>query len=390
LVLEGWPGCRLFTADFKKDPQDGARRMHYPVVMVNIDPRFVKFHLPPDMDPASVTTIARFLNDWLEDDPEVQYEAFGADAEIIVGRHRFLVEFENLPDAASIRRAIAALRRGGDKDHVPVIVVPYMGTVGRRICREEKVSWIDLAGNVDLRADPIRIRIAGKLNRPDAVRELSNVFAPKSSRVTRFLLRYPFIPVRQIEICRQVELSRSFVSRIVGQMADRGYVRKLSDGTVICDEPDRLFDAWSVSYDFDQHRLHGFRAHAGASRALMSSIGESLDGSGERYAFTGLSAAAIILGVRHSGAAIVYVERLPGSKYMTSWSLQDEPSDPDVLLVRPVDAGVFEGASRHDGFLLAHPVQVCLDLKGEATPPAEIGRSLRSNLFRDTTRVHGF
>jgi len=48
---------------------------------------------------------------------------------------------------------------------VPVVAVPYMGDLGKRLCAEADVSWFDLSGNADIDAPGLRVLIEGKPNR---------------------------------------------------------------------------------------------------------------------------------------------------------------------------------------------------------------------------------
>jgi hypothetical protein len=54
-----------------------------------------------------------------------------------------------------------ASRKG--KAAVPVVVVPFMGEMGRRLCQAAAgVSWFDLSGNAEIVAPGQRSHIEGK------------------------------------------------------------------------------------------------------------------------------------------------------------------------------------------------------------------------------------
>ncbi len=54
----------------------------------------------------------------------------------------------------------------------------------------------------------------------------------------------------------------------------------------------------------------------------------------------------------------------------------------NVWLVVPNDAGVFQGASDHDGVRCVHPVQAYLDLKQHPERANEAAEQLRAELIR--------
>ena len=104
-------------------------------------------------------------------------ERSDADGILEADGHRFVLEAKSSSDAASIDRAIQQLRtylQGQPAKAIGVVVVPYMGDVGRRMCREAGLGWLDLAGNAFLNGPGLRasinrqtehitvLRIAGK------------------------------------------------------------------------------------------------------------------------------------------------------------------------------------------------------------------------------------
>jgi hypothetical protein len=66
-----------------------------------------------------------------------------------------------------------------------------MGDAGRRICNESGVSWLALSGNARIDAPGVHVRVEGNENRFKRRRRPSNPFAPKISRVARWLLLHP-------------------------------------------------------------------------------------------------------------------------------------------------------------------------------------------------------
>ena len=68
-----------------------------------------------------------------------------------VGSTRLVMEHRSAADAASVDAAIEQLTGKAKKGDVPVVVVPFMGDVGKKLCRQSDVSWLDLSGNAGTR-----------------------------------------------------------------------------------------------------------------------------------------------------------------------------------------------------------------------------------------------
>ncbi len=333
------------------------------------------------MDQSPVKIIARYLGEWLDEKADVQYEAIGADALIRVGKTRFLVEYGAHSDASSVRRAVDTLKLANDDDYIPIVAVRYMGAVGERICTDENVSWIDLSGNADIHADRLRILIHGKPNRSKAKSGLSDVFAPKSSRVSRFLLQYPFLPIRQSEICERVDLSSSFVSRIIARMVTNGLVRKLSDGLIICDKPGLLVDTWDQAYDFERHRIRRGQITSESGIDLVGKVRTGLERAGSMHAFTGQPALRSLGQSETVELVTVFVSQFPEDKKLSSMGFTDNPSGNNVWFVEPDDEGVFHGSRIENGINYVHPIQLYLDLKSHPEPAPNARTEIRSQFF---------
>lgn len=90
-------------------------------------------------------------------EPDALFQASGRE---------FVVEYEVDASADLVGRAASLLRhvRRERPDAVPLVVVPFMGEVGKRLCEEAGISWLDLSGNASIRAAGLEVRIEGSPN----------------------------------------------------------------------------------------------------------------------------------------------------------------------------------------------------------------------------------
>jgi len=306
-----------------------------------------------------------------------------ADALVWIAGHRFLVEYKAEGTLVPVVRAIESLQqtRGELPDALPLVVVPYMEPSGRLRCREEGVSWCDLSGNADIRAPGLVIRVEGRPNRYRRRGRPADIFAPKSSRVARFLLSHPDRSFSQREISSETGLGEGYVSRIVGHVENLGVVSRSPDGRVRLLDGQLLLDAWKARYDFRKHFV--LRGHV-ASRTpeqLMHQVARTLTAQRSQYALTGLAAAWTYLRFAAFQIVTFYVAESPEPNLLEALGFREEPSGANVWLVVPNDEGVFMGTQQRAKLPCVSPLQVYLDLGGHPERAAEAAEELRRSLL---------
>ena len=115
------------------------------------------------------------------------------------------------------------------------------------------VSWFDFSGNAHNIAPGIRVIVDGRPNQVRTRGRPASAFAPKSSRVARYLLMHPGEAVIQRDIAQASGVSEGFVSRIVARLEEERYVIREESGAPRVKNPHRLLDAWRDEYRFSKH-----------------------------------------------------------------------------------------------------------------------------------------
>jgi len=295
-------------------------------------------------------------------------------------RGTFLVELKTATARQALHAAIEALRNHlvhFKRKGIPLLVVPYMGEQGRELCRQEGIQWMDLSGNAEIRTERILVDIQGRPNGFIQRGRPSSAFAPKSVRVTRFLLQAPTAPHTQREIARATELDEGYVSRVVRRLMEDDLVRKDRDGRLKVADPDRMLDAWAGTDSFTRHRiLKGFVA-AKAGEELMHRMGDALTHARIRFAFTGLAGAWLLTRFATFRLVTVFVHAPLPPTVLTRAGFLEEPRGANCWIVVPKDEGVFHGAAPVHGIPCASPVQVYVDLKGHPERAKEAAEEVR-------------
>jgi hypothetical protein len=307
----------------------------------------------------------------------------GFDALLRTGKTRFALEVKTstgtgpvLAAATRLSRITEALRPRG---HIPLLAVPYMGNVGRGICRQHGVSWLDLAGNADITAPGLRISIEGKPNPNPRRGRPPSVFAPKSSRIVRWLLINSGKHVTQRELADHTGLDEGFTSRIVASLLSQGFIHRGTDAVVRAADPTALLDAWRAEYDFSRHTIlrgHVPARQAGDTAGRLSA--ELRDRHGSKFALTGLAAAWQYSTVAAYRLTTAYLRYPPAQAFLDRLSFREAAEGANLWLVYPNDPGVFDGQRTADDLAFVHPIQAYLDLKGHPERSDEAAAELRT------------
>lgn len=325
------------------------------------------------------------MKEWIggdEGEIDCQPEEKGLQIDLVqkTGGWTFVFEHKNTGAAPAVISAIDMLNKyAGEvsENAIPVVAVPFMGDVGRRLCEERGVSWLDLSGNADIKAPGLRIHVEGKSNQFKSAGRPKDFFAPKSSRIARHLLIDPERLITQRELTHETELDEGLVSRVVREMERGGLLVRNSAGGVKPKDPDILLDAWHEKYDFLKHRIIKGHIAERTSDLVLSRLTTFFEIGETDYALTGLSAAWILSHFATFRTSTIYLRHFPSESELKALGFIKGEKGSNAWLVVPNDEGVFDGASDRQGVRCAHPVQVYLDLKGHPERAKEAAAALR-------------
>lgn len=312
----------------------------------------------------------------------------GGDVDLIahVGGFIFVVECKTKGEAASAAMAARQVREYAQhlrKKAIPLVAVPFMGEVGRQLCNEAGVSWLDLSGNAHLFGPQgLRVQIEGKPNlfkRPGRPR---SVFAPKSARITRWLLMKSDRAITQRELAKVSGLDEGFTSRIVRQLEEQQLVKREPNAAVKVANFEAMIEAWREVYDFSKHHIvHGHVA-ARSSDDVLQQLSAQLKRGKVEHAATGLAAAWLLNQSAGFRLVAFYVAQIPSAEARQTMGFHEELRGENVWLVVPNDEGVFHGAAEREGICCVHPVQAYLDLKDHPERSAEAAEQLRRKFLK--------
>lgn len=291
-----------------------------------------------------------------------------------------------------VRRCAAEIERGhpvGDagvlpagSPIVPLVVTPFMGEAGRRLCAEQGVGWLDLSGNARIYAPGLKILIDGKPNKYKRRGRPASAFAPKSSRIARWLLMHPTECFTQRQLAQATGMDEGQTSRIVGKLKADGLIVRDDESRIRARDPNLLLDAWRKDYKFSKHSIVHGHVPARSGEALLWQMSRALDHASIPYAATGL-ASAWSLG-HFAGFRIVslYLRQSPSPDLLAAMSFHEDDRGANVWLITPNDEGVFHGTLDYDGVRCVHPIQTYLDLQAHPERAKDVAEELRTEHLR--------
>ena len=326
----------------------------------------------------------RLFSSWLTGPaPRFRTPREGADLIVEFDRVRMVVELKRAGDASHVGSAAEQARayaaKAGPKV-LPVVGVPYMGEVGKRLCNEAGVCWFDFSGNADIAAPGLRIFVDGKPNQFVRRGRPATAFAPKSARIARHLLIHSSRTFRQQELATAVGLDDGFTSRIVRRLEEDRLIARDKERGIHVVSPERLLSAWSESYDFRKHKLLRGHISARSGEELLDRVGSVLTRAKARYAATGLAGAWLHTKHVQFRLATFYIAD-PRKTLLEAVKFRDEAKGANVWFAMPNDEGVFDGATQMEGISCAHPVQVFLDLRAHPERAQEAASELHNRLL---------
>jgi len=277
-------------------------------------------------------------------------------------RQRLAFEVKNNGQPRIARTAAYRLAsvRNSAPDVYGVFAAPYISPRTAEICIQEKIGYLDLAGNCRLTFGQVYIEQQGNPNPFAEKRDLRSLYSPKAVRVLRVLLDDPKKPWRVQALAEAADVSLGLVSNVKSLLEDREWLGSSSSGLLLKNPRDLLYE-WSENSKYRKKNTFVNYYTLKSISEIEADLAMACDGEDIRYALTGFSGAARYAPSVRYQRAMAYVSR-DVDRIAKILSLKEVTSGANVALLIPYDEGVFYGARSIDGIYVASPVQVYLDL----------------------------
>ena len=219
---------------------------------------------------------------------------FLAQADIDGRKIDLLIEVKERPHLVGLRLAAEAIKHYADPNQIPMVASHFMGPNRRALLKEMGVGYIDMAGNIYLRAPGILIEREEKRNPFGYEREGLNPYSDKASIILRVLMDEPNRSWKIREIAKAGGINPGWVSRVVGSLVERGLIQfSHKEGIVLLRGEDVLRE-WAVLYDWRRNKSYYYYCHALSFEEVLERISE-LNLSNDKMFALGFQAGAYLV-----------------------------------------------------------------------------------------------
>lgn len=276
---------------------------------------------------------------------------------------RVVVEVKSRGEPRVMRAAIQQLKEYVDRteDAYPIVAAPYISDDTARVCRQNGVGYIDLAGNFFVNFNQIYIERKNYPNPAIEKRQIRSIFSPKSSRIMRVMLSNPGRSWRVQELAREAQVSLGLASRLKERLLDLEYALAKEKGLTLS-RPSELLKQWANNYSFRKNKVYDYFS-LDEPKELERKLSQYCEKRSIPYALTLFSGAALVAPFMRYTRGFAYVGKNV-REVSDSLRLKEVSSGPNFSILEPYDAGVFYGSREIDNIEVVSDVQLYLDLVG--------------------------
>lgn len=293
------------------------------------------------------------------------------------------IEAKALGTPKSTREAVNSLLLFLQKEplNYGVLVAPYISPRSASICNEAGIGYVDLSGNCYIAFQQVFINREKMANRFPFKTGLSSLYSPKSERVLRVLLTYPYRSWKSIELAKEAQISLGMITHVSKKLEEEEWLKRTSEGICLT-QPEKLLMDWSSNYSLQQNTLFNFYSLK-SPLDIETEIRSTCVKANIPYALTGFSASNRLAPMVKGQRVMVYIDR-DISIVADQAGLKSVDSGANVILIQPYDDGVLWKSQQMDSFQIANPIQVFLDLKSLPGRGEEAADFLFKEVIRTT------
>ena len=272
------------------------------------------------------------------------------------------LEMKTLGTPKSTREAVNLLVRRTQNEPASygIFIAPYIASRSAAICKESGIGYVDLSGNCSIAFRQIFIKREKSGNQFPFKTGLSSIYSPKSERILRVLLVFPYRTWKAIDLAKEAQVSLGMITQVSKKLIEEEWLKKTSQGISLTN-PENLLADWSNNYTIKRNVLNNYYSLK-PLEDLEIEIADTCIKMNIPYALTGFSASKRLAPMVRGQRAMIYVSR-DIDEVTQKVGLKPVESGANFILIQPYDDGVFWNAKSIGDLEVTDPVQVYLDLK---------------------------
>lgn len=282
-----------------------------------------------------------------------------------------------------LRQAIDQLiryRYKAERHDALMIAAPFISEEGAKLCREDKVSYFDLAGNCHIAMGMLYIERTGIPN-PFEKNAMAapSLYGTRGERILRTLLTAPKKSWKVAPLAKLTGVSAGTVSIVRKLLIERDWAQEGPEGLLLT-QPEKLLRDWASVWGRRPVRPVGYfsRQSLEETEAKLAAFAQTQN---RDVALTGAAAAWRHAPMTRYQRTQIYWDGKPDELARElEWKKTD--TGVNVQVFAPRDRGVFAGMTRIEGVPVVGPVQTFLDLQRDPARGQEAAEHLwRTCLF---------
>ena len=177
------------------------------------------------------------------------------------------------------------------------------------------------------------------------MRQVSNIFETKATRVIRALLMNPIKEWTIRGLATEVNISPGYAHAVISTLIQYDYVARTTNYKIKITNPTTLLRRWAAYHQYD--KMNRFLEYYTFEREIDKFIKELAQLKDQHYALTVLAGAYLIAPYVRPVDIHIYVHSEEGAKTLAEHlNLQPIPKGGNVKFVIPYDEGVFYGQQK--------------------------------------------
>lgn len=293
-------------------------------------------------------------------------------------------------DVVSFENMTAATARELVKSRPDALVVYELASPeARSILRDAGISHAGRDGELYLHQPPIHVELPGRGKAAAAAGPspfASSPFAPRASRIARWLLLNGAAEPSFRDLAAKTALSESLVSRSVRALADDRLVEIAIDPRDSRSRRVRVRDSGTLLDAFERStrrrtRVSTWDIGARDPDRALSRLRKSAKKGRLPYAVGGLAGAAFMQKVVNPAEVDAWVDRRDYGRWIEELAATPARPGPGKLVLRVLpDPYVLSFAFGRDGIMVADPVQLYFDCRRAGERALEAAEAIRSEM----------
>ena len=257
---------------------------------------------------------------------------------------------------------------------------PYLSEESVKICKENGIGFIDLAGNCFIKIDGIYIDIQGRPNLYPNTRPLKSLFSQKSTRALRVLLCNPQREWYVKDLAEEANISLGQASNLKQKLLEQEFIKINQNKTFHLLNPETLMEKWSQDYTFRVNKITGYYSFDEVGD-IEQKLAEYCESKNIQYAFTLSSGASLVApSLRYTRVFAYITESVENIADKLDW--KKVSSGANISLLEPYDEGILYGLQDVNGRKVVSDVQLYLDLKSYKERGEEAAKFLLENRLK--------